>query len=348
MAQSGDERDVAARLEGIVARSLAGSHPTREEILLLLGLEAEGEAARLVRRRARALAMEVTAGTGRVWSAVGLDSRPCPMNCAFCSFGEQWGLVREECTWTDEEVVRTARLTVGGGASWLALRTTEFYSLDRLCALAARVRTDVAGDYALVVNTGELDAQAARRLLSAGVTGVYHSLRLGEGTSTRFDPEVRLATMASVRDAGLELYTMVEPLASEHTNEEIADRLLVAHACRAQLSGVMARINVPGTPLGGTEPVSEARLCLVTAVSRICAGRRVRDICAVPPTRAALESGANTVTIEIGAIPRSEITSYRTAWNDFGLTQAGALLREAGYSCAVPEDGAVPKDGTTA
>ena len=110
MAQSGDERDVAARIEGIVARSLADSHPTREEILLLLGLDAEGEAARLVRRRARVLAMEVTAGTGRVWSAVGLDSRPCPMNCAFCSFGEQWGLVREECTWTDEEVVRTARL----------------------------------------------------------------------------------------------------------------------------------------------------------------------------------------------------------------------------------------------
>ena len=339
MEHKGEKQDFAARLEGIVARSCAGSHPAREEILFLLGQDPEGDKAQLVRRRARALALEVTEGTGRVWSAVGLDSRPCSMNCAFCSFGEQWGLVREEHIWTNEEVVCTARLAVAGGASWVTLRTTEFYSLDRLCALAARVRAEVAGDYALVVNTGELDAQAARQLLEAGVTGVYHSLRLGEGTSTRFDPKVRLATMTCVRDAGLQLYTMVEPLGPEHTNEEIADRLLVAHACRASLSGVMARINVAGTPLGGTKQVGEARLCLVTAVSRICAGRRVRDICAVPPTRAALESGANTVTIEIGAIPRSEVTSYRTAWNDFGLTHAGALLREAGYACAVPGEG---------
>lgn len=50
------------------------------------------------------------------------------MNCEFCSFGEKWGLIKDESEWPDEDVVKTARLSVSGGVSWFTLRTTEFYS----------------------------------------------------------------------------------------------------------------------------------------------------------------------------------------------------------------------------
>ena len=69
------------------------------------------------------------------------------------------GLIKDESEWPDEDVVKTARLSVSGGVSWFTLRTTEFYSVERLMALARKVRAEVPGDYALVVNTGELDAE---------------------------------------------------------------------------------------------------------------------------------------------------------------------------------------------
>ena len=91
--------------------------------------------------------------------------------------------------------MRTASLSVRGGASWITLRTTEFYSTGRLAALARKIRAEVPGDYSLAVNTGELDAAKAELLCKAGVTGVYHTLRLGEG-----------GTLALIRPNGWQLW----------------------------------------------------------------------------------------------------------------------------------------------
>ena len=70
------------------------------------------------------------------------------------------------------------------GASWVTLRTTEFYGLNRLCALAKKVREAVPGNYGLVVNTGEFGPLEARAMIASGIDVVYHSLRLGEGRTT--------------------------------------------------------------------------------------------------------------------------------------------------------------------
>ena len=319
-------------LNELSARTMRGGEPSREEILYLLETPPDSPQSELMRKKAQEMAIELTGNTGRVWSAVGIDRRSCPMNCEFCSFGEKWGLIKDESEWPDEDVVKTARLSVSGGVSWFTLRTTEFYSVERLMALARKVRAEVPGDYALVVNTGELDAEKARQLKDAGVTGVYHTLRLGEGETTRFEPATRLATMSAVCDSDLELYHMVEPLGPEHGNEEIADRLIASRDCKAALSGVMARVNIKGTPFGDKEPVSESRVSQLVAVSRICGGSSTRDICVVPPTKRSLQSGANVVTIEIGSVPRSELTEHGTAWNGFGLKEALELLQSAGYT----------------
>ena len=52
----------------------------------------------------------------------------------------------------------------------------------------------------------------------------------------------------------------------------------------------------------------------------------------MPPTKRSLQSGANVVTIEIGSVPRSELTEHGTAWNGFGLKEALELLQSAGYT----------------
>ena len=219
-------------LNELSARTMRGGEPSREEILYLLETPPDSPQSELMRKKAQEMAIELTGNTGRVWSAVGIDRRSCPMNCEFCSFGEKWGLIKDESEWPDEDVVKTARLSVSGGVSWFTLRTTEFYSVERLMALARKVRAEVPGDYALVVNTGELDAEKARQLKDAGVTGVYHTLRLGEGETTRFEPATRLATMSAVCDSELELYHMVEPLGPA-TARNSPRRTVSSDTCRA-------------------------------------------------------------------------------------------------------------------
>lgn len=140
-------------LNELSARTMRGGEPSREEILYLLETPPDSPQSELMRKKAQEMAIELTYNTGRVWSAVGIDRRACPMNCEFCSFGEKWGLIKDESEWPDEDVVKTARLSVSGGVSWFTLRTTEFYSVERLMALARKVRAEVPGDYALVVNT---------------------------------------------------------------------------------------------------------------------------------------------------------------------------------------------------
>lgn len=326
------EADVDDRsfIEDLKGRALRGAPVSREEVLRLLAFPPDSEAAACLGRAAREVARIAAGNEGRVWSAIGIDCRPCAMNCGFCSFGEKWGLIREPHEWSEEEIVHAAGRFVAEGAAWVTLRTTEFYGFDRLCALAKKVREAVPGEYGLVVNTGEFGPLEARRMREAGINVVYHSLRLGEGKTTCFRPEERLATLAAVRDSDLLLAHLVEPIGPEHTDEEVADIIMTAFAHRASLSGAMARINVKGTPFESRPALPDDRLAQIVAVTRLCGGIKVPDICVHPPRRGALEWGANVVVVETGAVPRTE-AECAGEWRRFTVADAQKLFMESGY-----------------
>lgn len=321
-------------LDEFLERMRKGGKAEKKDILTMLAAAPDSPETGLLKKKAREKATEVTGNRGRVWSAVGIEHRTCPMNCQFCSFGEDWGLVKEDFDWPVEDIIEAARLSVEQGASWFTLRTNAGYDIERLCEIARRVRSEVPGDYALVVNTGDLSQEAGDKLLKNGINGIYHTWRLGEGSTTRLNPTTRISTMNSATKAGLELYHMVEPLGPEHTDEEIADRIMAANRCGASLGGVMARVNVPGTPLASSGQVAEDRISQIIAVCRLCAGSGVKDICVVPPLKSALEAGANVVTVEVGAIPRSAQTNQTSAWKGFGVREAMDFLESAGYDTA--------------
>lgn len=324
-------------IDGLEQQALNGESPRREDVLRLLALEPEGEAVRRLGRAAGRLARVATGNRGRVWSAIGLDCRPCPKNCTFCAFGARWGLMREERELSPAEVIDMARRLVRDGADWLTLRTTEFYGFDKLCRLARQVREAVPGAYHMVVNTGQMGDAEVRAMQAAGIDVVYHSLRLGEGTCTCFTPAERLATLRAVARSPLRLAHLVEPVGPEHSNEEIAHVLMTALENGAVLSGVMARVAVPGTPDGRREVLPERRLAQLTAITRLCGGLRVPDICVHPASRLAVEWGANVVVVEGGAVPRHEAFCGE-AWQGFDVARARALLRDAGYAVAGAED----------
>ncbi|MGN0478762.1 MAG: radical SAM protein [Hominenteromicrobium sp.] len=309
---------------------LNGQALSRGDIIALLDIPVGSADDEYLRSAARDAAARITENQGYIWCAVGMDYAPCPMNCRFCSFGEEWGLIREPRHVTEDEIIAHIRYYVENGAAYIVLRTTEFYSIDTLLDCIPVIRREVPGNYAIILNTGELDTITAQRVSDAGVYGVYHALRLREGTDTPFSTAKRMQTMQSVTQTPLKLISLVEPIGPEHTSEELADRFLNTVACGASIGGAMMRFPVPGTPLGSTARLSDEQMAHIIAALRLSGGSTIRDICVHPASPAAMRSGANVLVVESGAIPRDTQFS-ETNWAGTDMEKATALLRMAGY-----------------
>lgn len=312
-------------------RCLRGEALEREALLELLAVPPASDEALYLRHAAHKAALALDGGRAYLWGALGLDYTPCPMNCAFCSLGEAWKLIDAPRSYTEMEIIAHARAYVAAGARFVVLRTTQFYDLDALCGMLAAIRKAVPGGYEIILNTGEFDADAALAVRRAGGSGVYHTIRVREGRDTAFDPDVREAAMLAAVRAGLRLVALVEPVGPEHADQELADCFLRIMTTGASISGVMARVPVPGTPLGDQPPLSPARLAQLAAIFRLAGGGRLAGVCAHPAALENMTAGANIVVVEKGAIPRDSAPSERD-WQAFSAAGAVRLLRRAGYA----------------
>lgn len=311
---------------------LSGRVMERESIIRLLELPPESEEAEYLRRRANEAAMEITGGHAYLWGAMGIDFVPCPVSCDFCSFGEKWGIVKDSRVYSNEEIVRQMSDFVQAGAHYIVIRTTEFYSIDDLCAKVRMLKERISGNYEIILNIGEFDEKEALQMWQAGVSGVYHAVRLREGTDTGLDPVVRNDTMDAVRRSPLKLISLVEPVGPEHSSEEITDNFLNIIRHEASITGVMARFPVPGTPLGDRYArVSDERVAQIAAVLRLAAGTRVRDICVHPASELAISGGANVTVVELGAVPRDS-KLIESEWRLFTADMGKTLFENAGYT----------------
>lgn len=311
-------------------KALEGIPLTKKEIIELLEIPLGSDEDKRLRTAAYEVSMKKCDGKGYIWSAVGADYAPCVMNCKFCSFGKQWKIVKKPVHYSTKQIIEKAREFVENGAKYVVLRTTEFYSIPKLIDIVKEIRKEIPGDYDIIFNTGELDMTISRLMVESGVNGVYQACRLREGIDTPFDPYDRKNTMNNVKRSGLKLISLVEPIGIEHTNEEIADNFLEILKYEAVISGAMARIPVPGTPLGNIEKISDSRIAQIIAILRLSGGNIVKDICVHPATLEALESGANIMVVETGAIPRD--TNYeKDNWHGMDMESAHELLQEAGY-----------------
>lgn len=122
-----------------------------------------------------------------------------------------------------------------------------------------------------------------------------------EGIDTPFDVDLRWKTVDAISNSPLRWLTCIEPLGIEHTNEEIADRILENLAHHPYAMSVMARVNVPGTPFEGMEPISEERMLHLLATLRLCVGTKVHSCGMHPATPAALYAGGSNFTVS--AVP---------------------------------------------
>ena len=318
------------KIQNAKEKVLNGIVLSEKEIIDLLSIKLGSKEDKELRETAREVARIKTNNTAYIWCAIGADFVFCPMNCKFCSFGEEWNIIKEKKRYSTKQIIEKARYFVENGARFIVLRTTEFYSIPKLLKIVKKIRKEISGNYEIILNTGELDMTISNLMYEEGVNGVYHACRIREGIDTPFEKSVRQNTMNNVKRSKLDLISLVEPIANEHTNEEIAKNFLEIVKCEATISGAMARIPVKGTPFGDSEIISESRLAQIIAVLRLSGGNVVRDICVHPVSLEALNSGANVLVVETGAIPRDD-KLQETNWNNMDMEKAHKLFKEANY-----------------
>jgi biotin synthase len=293
---------ISPGIEDILDRGADSAGIDRDAAISLMRLDLNSKETYALMQTANRLSREQFNGKGENHLHIGINVEPCPFNCSFCSLTVNAGIFKDRTEFSDTEIVRWAKLAESGGADGLNLMTTGTYSLERLLEIGNILRKEVSTP--LVANTRDINHEEGERLLDAGFVGAYHAVRLGEGRDTPFKVEKRIRTIRVLGDVGLRWMNCIEPVGPEHNIEEIVDLMFLAKEHLANYSGVMRRINFPGSPMEKFGMISEFEMARMVAVSRLIMGNVPKAHCTHEPHSASLLAGANLFFPEVGASPR--------------------------------------------
>lgn len=326
---------ITPAIEEILSKGRDGVPLERDEALALVHLELESRETYALMESANHLSRQQFGRKGERHFHIGLNVEPCPMDCLFCSLTRKAGLFTEKYEFPLEEVVAWAKQGEAEGADALNLMSTGTYPFSRLLEIGRRLSREVK--VPLVANARDINHSEGEQLLDAGFVGFYHAVRLGEGIDTPFDPQRRIQTIRVLNDVGLQWMNCVEPVGPEHSAEELVDLMLLARQEKATYSGIMRRINFPGSPKEPLGMISERRMAQLVAVSRLVMGTTVKAHCTHEPHSLSLVAGANLFFPEVGSSPRDgQADTGKGRGNS--TERCGALLREMEWDPELPSN----------
>ncbi len=291
-----------AGIEEILKRGRDFNGISRDEALSLMHLKLQSEEAYALMQTANQMSRTQFVNKGEKHLHIGVNVEPCPMDCSFCSLARKAGIFSEKTEFSTEAIVEWARQGEAEGADGINIMTTGAYPFQKLLEVGRLLNATVS--VPLVANTRDISHQEGEQLLEAGFVGFYHAVRLGEGKDTPLNPERRIRTIQVLRDVGLLWMNCVEPVGPEHSAEEIVDLMILAREYGAVYSGVMRRINFPGSPMEKYGMISELEMARMVAVSRLVMGDGPRAHCTHEPNTVALMAGGNLFFPEVGSSPR--------------------------------------------
>lgn len=304
----------------------------KNDVINLLSIPRKSSKVEDILKRADEVCREVTGNRGKVWAAIGIDYASCKMNCKFCSLGDKWNHNKKSYELSEEQILNLADKFVEQGIDWLVLRTTEFFDIDKLVKYGKILNNRYGKDkkFILTANTGTDATIESEKLKDAGFEMVYEAMRFREGEDTNFEVAEREKAMKNVISSGMILSQYLEPIGSEHTNKEIADRMEGILDIGTKVSGIMPRVAVEGTPKYELGEIDEDRIAQITAIFRIFAKDKIEDMIIHPLTEKSLRCGANSLVVDIGAIPRDN-TLYLDAWNGQDIEKSKEILVRNGF-----------------
>lgn len=318
------------RLDAILKRAGVGESLTREDLIQLLSYEPNSRECYEIMAEANRLSRELTAGSAEVHGQLALNLGPCPCNCKFCSFARVNGVFSQEKRLAPEEAVAGGLEFEAQGANAILLMTTGSYPFELFLEMSREVKRHLRRETVLIANVGDRTLPEAERMRDAGFKGVYHALRLREGSDTGLSPGARRRSIRNFQEAGLSVGTCVEPLGPEHTNEELADLILFSDSLNPAFSGAARRIPIPGTEMAGRGMISELRMAQVVAVTRLGTRRGVLGNCTHEPCTLGGIAGASLFWAEAGANPRDTREKTQEG-RGMGVAGCRDLFRESGW-----------------
>ncbi|MBB5348023.1 radical SAM protein [Desulfoprunum benzoelyticum] len=322
-------------VEEILGKGRDGAGISGEEALVLLHLDADSREGYALLESANHLSRTAFGDKGELHFHIGLNVEPCPMDCSFCSLTRQAGIFTDKVEFSLAAILAWARQGEAEGADALNLMTTGTFPFARLLEIGRRLKQEVT--VPLVANARDINHAEGEQLLDAGFVGFYHAVRLGEGRDTPFNPQRRIETIRVLHDVGLQWMNCVEPVGPEHSPAEIVDLMLLARREKATYSGIMRRINFPGSPKEPLGMISERRMAQMVAVSRLVMGDTVRAHCTHEPHSLSLTAGANLFFPEVGSSPRDgkADTGQGRGWS---LRRCAAMLWEMEWRPELPSN----------
>lgn len=266
---------------------------------------------------------------GYVFTQIGINAEPCPINCKFCSMAADHYSM--DAMWKKSANDLKTELSFLQKTYFddFFMMTTANYPQGQFAAIGKAVRPLLRKNQKMVANIGDFDLHTALQLKEAGFTGAYHINRLGEGTDTMANPTDREASIRAIKEAGLELYYCIEPIGPEHSYEELTVEIIRARDLQIEVMAAMRRTAVVGTPLYERGQISDLELTKIVAVANIVVNP-ARSMNVHEPIRLAMLAGVNQLYAEVGANPRD--TDSRTEQSrGFNPAAAWTLLAEFGY-----------------
>ncbi len=318
------ELTIDTRIKHILEKA-AEEGVSREEAVALMQLPLMSLETRALMYTADRLSREMFRGKGENHFHIGINIEPCPFNCLFCSLAEKTGIFTEREAFPAERVVEWATKAESDGADALNIMTGGTFAFEELLEVGRYLKKTVSTP--LVANTRDITAKEGLKLLDAGFVGAYHAVRLGEGRDTPFRREKRINTIRVLKETGLLWMNCIEPVGPEHKIDEIVDLMFLARKYGAVYSGVMRRVNFPGSPMIRHGMITEFEMAKMVAVSRLVMGRVPRAHCTQEPHTASLAAGANLFFPEVGASPR-DCEADTEKGRGLGIKECGRLHRE--------------------
>ncbi|MGE4319431.1 MAG: radical SAM protein [Deferribacterales bacterium] len=318
-------------IHDIMKKTAAQEAFTHEEVVKMLSIDPKSRDAALLIGEASRISRELTDNTAEVHGQFALNLSPCPVNCEFCAFSSSYGIFKEKKELTVEECAAYAKGfdDTPENAS-VFLMTTANYDFGKLIEIAQEVKKILRPDTQMIANVGDMSPEKAKKMKDAGFHGAYHAIRMGEGDKTKAPVKQRLSTIRGFQEAGLIVGTCVEPVGPEHTNDEIAEKILLAASFDPAFSGAMRRITIPGSTLEKHGMISELRLAQIVAVTRIATPFSVKGNCTHEPNVLGACSGANLFWAEVGGNPR-DTTDKTEEGRGVSVGDCANLLREADW-----------------
>jgi len=315
----------------LISKCNDGEFFNKEEILYLLHLDTCSMEASLIKGAADMINRDATENKAEVHAQIGLNLSPCPMNCSFCAFASKNDIFNEPSELSVETIVQMAKTAEEKRANALYLMATADYSFSKFIEISKEVAGSVTTQLPLIANIGDFNESQAAQLKESGYTGIYHAIRMGEGTETAIDPERRWRTIHAAQSADLLIGTCVEPIGPEHSKDEIAEKILIGREIKPSFSGAMRRINIPGSTLECHGNLSEYELAYLVAVTRLAMGKNLRGNCTHEPNMLSVAAGASFLWAEVGTNPRDtkQETSESRGCDVFHCQN---MLREAGWN----------------